>query len=191
MRSTSSPYLICFHILLPVDDTFDTCSVYCQEEEHFEHQVLTKIWTKKKWKPQLISESSDSKIAAFLHRASSCRAQHKGLNTEIKRVHTAMAFSPDSPGSVSYCVVFGAVPDGSSSRCCILKFKDTNKKSENDYAFWFLLAVNVLASSRHVASMKLAITSACLADNSSSHDASTRYQRSSNKVVDAVVDNRH
>ena len=55
---------------------------------------------------------------------------------------------------------------------------------------FFSVAVKVLASSRHVASMKLATTSACLADNSSSHGASTSYQRSSIKSVDAAVDNR-
>ena len=56
---------------------------------------------------------------------------------------------------------------------------------------FFSVAVKVLASSTHVASMKLATTSACFADNSSSHGASTSHQRSSIKSVDAAVDNRH
>ena len=66
----------------------------------------------------------------------------------------------------------------------------TRAKKAKLSAIFFSVAVNVLASSRHVASMKLATTSACLADNSSSHGASTSYQRSSIKSVDAAVDNR-
>ena len=99
----------------------------------------------KQRKPQLKSESIDSKITAFLNWASSCHAQHAGLTTQIKRVDTALAFSTDIPGSVSYSVVFGAVPDGSSSRPNILKLKDTGKKSETECDF-FSVAVNVLAS---------------------------------------------
>ena len=66
----------------------------------------------------------------------------------------------------------------------------TQAKKAKLSAIFVSVAVNVLASSRHVASMKLATTSACFADNSSSHGASTSYQRSSIKSVDAAVDNR-